>query len=88
LTYQSRTRFFVLRPGNVLERDYWDLVEQQFALKHHGKLSLFEQEALTAEERAWWIRRLNKQNEDQNDQMSKSNGRKLPQSPGAPPIDV
>jgi hypothetical protein len=36
-------------------------MEQQFQLKHHGKLSLFEQNQMTAEERSWFIKRLEKE---------------------------
>jgi hypothetical protein len=40
------------------------LREQKFQLKHFGKLSLAEQQLLTAEDRQWWIQRLNKLNDD------------------------
>lgn len=33
-------------------------MEEQFQLKTHGNLSLFEQNQMTAEERGWWMRRL------------------------------
>lgn len=36
-------------------------MEQQFQLKHYGELSLFEQANMTAEERAWWMKRLEKE---------------------------
>jgi len=36
-------------------------MEQQFQLKHYGKLDLFEQNQMTAEERAWFMKRLDKE---------------------------
>jgi len=39
-------------------------------LKHYGSLTLFEQNNMTAEDRSWWVKRLNKAAED-----SKKNAR-------------
>jgi hypothetical protein len=39
-------------------------MEQQFQLKHHGKLTLFEQNQMTSEERSWFLRRLEKEFQD------------------------
>ena len=39
-------------------------MEQQFQLKHHGKLDLFEQNQMTAEERSWFMKRLEKEFKD------------------------
>ncbi len=36
-------------------------MEQRFQLKEYGNLSLFEQAQMPAEERAWYIRRLDKE---------------------------
>lgn len=36
-------------------------MEQQFQLKHYGNLSLFEQARMTAEDRAWWIKRIERE---------------------------
>jgi hypothetical protein len=51
------------------------LLEQQFQLKTHGNLSLFEQENMTAEDRAWWMKRIEKdikeRNEKEKEAMSK-----------------
>jgi hypothetical protein len=41
-------------------------MEQQFSLKHYGGLTLIEQAFMTGEERVWWIERLNKETEKQN----------------------
>ncbi len=39
-------------------------MEVMFQLKHYGNLSLFEQNNLTAEDRRWWLRRLDKEAKD------------------------
>lgn len=40
-------------------------MEQSYNLKQNGNYSLFEQENMTAEERNWTIKRINKQREDE-----------------------
>ena len=42
-------------------------MEQSYQLKKFGHLSLFEQNVMTAEERAWWIERINKDIQKQNE---------------------
>jgi hypothetical protein len=42
-------------------------MNQQFLLKEYGKLSLFEQENMTAEERSWWLRRLEEERRKQSE---------------------
>ena len=49
-------------------------MEQQFQLKYHGKLSLFEQTAMTSEERAWFLKRLEKEFKDKQDAEKKQMG--------------
>lgn len=49
-------------------------MEQQFQLKHHGNLSLFEQANMVAEDRAWWMRRLEKEFKDRAEQEKKQAG--------------
>lgn len=39
-------------------------MEQQFQLKFHGRYNLFEQAVMTAEERGWTIKRLEKEFKD------------------------
>ena len=46
-------------------------MEQQFQLKHHGGLSLFEQNQMNSEERAWFLRRLEKEFKDKHDAEQK-----------------
>lgn len=59
-------------------------MEQQFQLKHYCKLSLFEQNQMTAEERAWFIRRLDKENKD-NKEREEQQSRSMPRA-GRPSI--
>ena len=66
MIYQLRSRFFAQKSSDELEAEYNNLLEQSFALKYHGKLSLIEQAYMIAEERVWWINRLNKEIEAQN----------------------
>jgi hypothetical protein len=41
------------------------LREEQFQLKIHGKLTLFEQNNMTSEDRAWWLKRAYKEAEEE-----------------------
>lgn len=41
-------------------------MEEQFQLHEYAKLSLFEQDQMTAEERAWWLKRTQKEIEERN----------------------
>jgi hypothetical protein len=45
----------------MCEREYNAILEQQFQLKYHGKFSIFEQNHMTAEDRAWHMKRLQKE---------------------------
>jgi hypothetical protein len=36
-------------------------MEQQFQLKYYAKLDLFEQAHMSAEDRAWWLKRIEKE---------------------------
>lgn len=55
-------------------------MEQQFQLKEYGKLSIFEQNNMTSEDRAWWVRRLDKEMKDKQEQERKS----MPRMPNIP----
>lgn len=46
-------------------------MEQQFQLKMHGNMSIFEQNQMTAEDRRWWIERLKKHF----DEINKNSGK-------------
>jgi len=63
-------------------------MDQSFLLKYHLNIDLSEQSQMTAEERKFFLDRLNKQREEENDAMrgSTSTPGKIPESPGAPPI--
>jgi len=50
--------FFVRKSADSCEAEWERIMEQQFLLKEYGHLSLFEQNNMTAEERTWYIRRL------------------------------
>lgn len=57
-------------------------MEQQFQLKHYGNLSLFEQNQMTAEERAWYVKRIDKEQRDQNEkQKQQSSSMPTPRVP-------
>ena len=56
-----------------LENEYHHLLEQMFQLKQHGNLSFFEMDSLTSEDRAWWLVRLKRFQEEQ-EQASKGGG--------------
>lgn len=51
-------------------------MEQSFLLKYYGKLTLFEQANMTAEEREWYLKRLSEE--------IKSKPPQLPASPNNP----
>jgi hypothetical protein len=40
-------------------------MEQQFQLKYHGNLDLYEQEAIVAEDRKWWLERIAKEKKEE-----------------------
>lgn len=59
-------------------------MEEEFQLKEYGHLSLFEQSQMTAEERAWWLKRVQKEIEDRNKRESEAaggSGRSMPSMP-------
>ena len=58
LNYRSRNPFFARRTPDECDREYYNLMEQQFQLKHYGKLSLFEQNQMISEDRNWYIKRI------------------------------
>ena len=57
-----------------MEAEWNDLMEQQYILSTRGDLNIFEQSLMTAEERAWWIQRLRKDNEAEKQAMNKAKG--------------
>jgi hypothetical protein len=55
-------------------------MEQFFILREHAKLSMFEQNNLTGEERKWYVERLNKERKEQNKDVES----KVPSLPRIP----
>jgi len=62
-------------------------MEQAFLLKHYGNLSLEEMRTMTAEERDWWLQRLDKEHKKERDAARPGNtpGKAAP-TPGSPPV--
>ena len=60
-SFRLRRTFFARRSAEECERLYNAILEEQFQLKFHGNLSLHEQNNMTSEDRAWWIKRLEKE---------------------------
>lgn len=63
-----------------LEREYESLMEQMFLLKTHCNMSFMEMDSLTAEDRAWWMRRFKRHQEEQD----KSQNSSMPSMPSRP----
>lgn len=61
-------------------------MEQSFVLKHYARLSLSEQMIMTAEERGWWLKRLEDELQKQKAAQSNTQLNQLPPSPGKPPV--
>jgi hypothetical protein len=67
-------------------------MEEQFQLHEYGKLSTFEQAQMTAEERAWWLKRVEKEFEERKKAEENAAGSvsrpSMPNIPSAPSINV
>ena len=63
-------------------------MEESFLLKHYGHLNISEQINMTAEERAWWLKRLDDEHKKEQEASKKSPSApgSLPKTPGQPPI--
>lgn len=57
-------------------------MEQRFQLKEYGSLSLFEQDQMTAEERSWYMKRLEKEYKDKQEKEKNATSR-MPSIPRA-----
>jgi len=64
--------FFAQLSHDEFERIYNNLLEQQFLLKTYGKLTLFEQNSMTAEDRRWWMQRIQEENEKKAEEEKKA----------------
>jgi hypothetical protein len=61
-------------------------MEEQFQLKYHGNLSIFEQNQMTAEERSWFLKRLSKEFKDRKDkEEAQARSAPRPRMPSRPP---
>ena len=61
-------------------------MEQSFLLKHYGQVNLEEQRTMTAEERDWWLSRLDKEHRREKEaQQGGYTPGKVPATPGKPP---
>lgn len=58
-------------------------MEQQFQLKHYGNLSIDEQNSLNAEDRNWWMQRLEKEFKDKAEREKQQAG-SAPRMPSIP----
>jgi hypothetical protein len=76
---------FAQQSADSLEKQYDSLLEQQFLLKQHGGLTLFEQDNMTAEDRKWWIKRLEKENRDR-EEREKGYSSSMPSMPSMPSV--
>lgn len=59
-------------------------MDETFALKQRGHLSLGEQAYMTAEDRRWWLKKLDEEN-SRKEGGPQSAPDKLPPAPGQPP---
>lgn len=64
----------------MLENEYEHVLEQMFQLKMHGKLSYFEMDCLSAEDRKWLMNRLKRYQEEQ-EKASQNNNQSMPSIP-------
>lgn len=102
LNSRSQSHFFGRRRSAESDEDYiarmrefermWEhLMEEQFQLKEYAKLNLFEQAEMTSEERAWWLKRTQKEIEERNKKESEASSgasRSLPSMPSMPSISL
>ena len=62
--FRSPNPFFARKSHEQCEKEWDMLMQQQFMLRcgigGTGELTIFEQNVMTGEERAWWARKLEK----------------------------
>jgi hypothetical protein len=64
-------------------------MEESFQLKEYGKLSLFEQAQMVAEERSWWLKRIEKEYEDRKKaEEGAASGVSRPSIPSVPGVSM
>lgn len=85
LNCHSRSPFFARQSPEEFEKQWEQLMEQQYQLKKHGNYSLFEQDEMTAEERAWVMKRINRDLKEQQERERTQMGSiKRPSMPSMP----
>jgi hypothetical protein len=83
--YRYLKAFFAQLKPEEYDKQYGNLMEQQFLLKRYGKLTLFEQAAMSSEDRQWWLKRIQEENEKQAESEKKaSSGASRPNMPSMP----
>lgn len=73
-SFRLRRAFFARQTNEEFEKQYNQLMEQQFQLKYHGRFTLFEQSQMVAEDRTWYLKRLEKEFKDKAEREKKSVG--------------
>lgn len=87
MSCRSRRAFFARQSHDEYERIYFSILEQQFQLKEYGNLSLFEQAQMVAEDRAWWLKRLEKEYKEKAEREKQQMGSvRKPSMPSRPSI--
>ena len=85
LNCQFPKAFFARLNPEEFERMYSNIMEQQFLLKRYGKLDLFEQSAMSSEDRQWWLKRIQEENDKQAEAEKKAtSGASRPNMPSMP----
>jgi hypothetical protein len=59
-------------------------MEESFLLKQYGHLTLMEQAGLTAEDRKWWLKKIDDENNRKNNAATAAPDKVTP-TPGRPP---
>lgn len=59
-------------------------MEESFLLKQYGHLTLMEQAGLTAEDRKWWLKKIDEENNRKNNTKPATSDTVAP-TPGRPP---
>lgn len=83
--YQYPKAFFARLNPEEYEKLYNNIMEQQFLLKRYGRLDLFEQNNMSAEDRQWWLKRIKEEHDKQAEEEKRaSSGAGRPNMPSMP----
>lgn len=72
-SFRFRNTFFAHQSPEELDKNYERLMEEQFQLHYHGRYNLLIQNQMTAEDRAWHLKRVIKQLDDERQAAEKNN---------------